>query len=91
MLKIWSNCLVSSSVTSEKSPNVYKTPQNDLTRKIKKIKPLQLLHKNVVDLVKLLLPQALKRCPNSKNDQSGHTGVVTLELRNPALRHHSNL
>ena len=41
MLKIWSNCLVSSSVTSEKSPNVYKTPQNDLTRKIKKIKPLQ--------------------------------------------------
>ena len=55
------------SVTSKKSPNVYKScPKMISLEKLKILTPFRKLPKNVGDLGKLFLPKALKSCPKSE-------------------------
>ena len=55
------------SVTSKKSPNVYKScPKMISLQKLKILTPLQKLTKNVGDLGKLIVPKGFEKLPKVK-------------------------
>ena len=57
-------CFVRLSVTSKKSPNVYKScPKMILLEKLKILTPLQKLPKNVGDLGKLIVAKGFEKLP----------------------------
>ena len=77
------------SVTSKKSPNVYKScPKMISLEKLKMLTPLQKLPKNVEDLGKLIVAKALKSCPNSNKSPNLVTLFAVLargRVRKPAF------
>ena len=68
--------LLSSSVTSKKSPNVYKScPKIIALEKLKTWTPLQKLPKHVGDLGELIVATGFEKLPKvQKIAQCGHTG-----------------
>ena len=77
------------SVTSKKSPNVFKScPKMISFEKLKILTPLQKLPKKVVDLAKLIVAKALKSCPKSNKSPNLVTLAVEerIQFRGKCLR-----
>ena len=73
--------MVRTSVTSKKSPNVYKScPKMILTEKLHILTPLQKLPKNVGDLVKVIVATGFEKSNKSPN-------LVTLDSEQNLSNH----
>ena len=76
---------VMNSVTSKKSPNVYKKlPKNDFPRKMKVFEAFTKIAKNVGNLGKIIIATGFKKLPKVQEiAQSGHTSLLAYDSTSP--------